>query len=100
MIDVIILLIIIALIAVIFKNFNNTIIFIGLIDATLRILEFVGNNTTHKIHAFISKYFPASIGAMIRSHSSGMLETVLMWVYVVIMFLFVVNVFKVLLRRI
>ena len=78
MIDVVILLIIIALIAIIFRNVNNTIIFVGLIDIVLRILSFVGNNTTPKIHSFISKYFPASIGAMIQSHSSGMLETILM----------------------
>jgi len=65
--DIIILLIIILLIAVIFKRVSNTISFIGLIDIFLRIVNFIGNNTTKDINAFINRYFPASIQSIIEN---------------------------------
>lgn len=99
-IDVIIILVIILLIAIIFKRVSNTIIFTGLIDIVLRILNFIGNNTTKSINNFIDRYFPASLESIIIKYSSGIIETILLWGYVILMIMFVYYVFKILLRRI
>ena len=98
--DIVILLIIVILIAVIFKKASNTIIFLGLIDIFLRILNFIGNNTTKEINAIINKYFPSSIPGIIEKYSSGVIETILVWGYVFLMCMFLYYVFRMLLRRI
>ena len=98
--DIVILLIIVLLIAVIFKKISNTIIFIGLIDIFLRILNFIGNNTTKEIGSFINKYFPSSILGIIEKYSSDLIETILTWGYIALMCMFLYYVFRMLLRRI
>jgi len=98
--DIIILVLIIVLIAVIFKKPSNTIIFIGLVDIFLRIVNFIGNNTTKEINALINKYLPSSIPGILAKYSSGTIETILIWGYVVLMSMFLYYVFRMLLRRI
>lgn len=99
-IDVIILLIVVLLIAFIFKKPSNAIIFLGLIDIFLRIINFIGNNTSKDINAIINKYFPSSIEGLVMKYSSGTLETILVWGYVILMSMFLYYVFRMLLRRI
>lgn len=98
--DIVILLIIVLLIAIIFKRISNTIIFLGLIDIFLRIINFIGNNTVRELNNFINKYFPSSIPGIISKYSSGVIETVLIWGYVILMCMFLYYVFRMLLRRI
>lgn len=99
-IDVIILLIVVLLIAFIFKKPSNAIIFLGLIDIFLRIINFIGNNTSKDINAIINKYFPSSIEGLVMKYSNGTLETILVWGYVILMSMFLYYVFRMLLRRI
>ena len=98
--DIIIILVALIIIALVFKRADNTIIAFGLIDVFLRIINFIGNNTTKGINNFINKYFPSSIEAVIRAHSSGVLETILVWVYVILMMMFWYFVLRMLIRRI
>lgn len=98
--DIVILLIIVLLIAIIFKRVSNTIIFLGLIDVFLRIVNFIGNNTTKGINKIIDKYFPSSIEGIICKYSSDLVETILVWGYVLLMVMFVYYVFRMLLKRI
>ena len=98
--DIVILLIIVLLIAIIFKKLSNTIIFLGLIDIFLRIVNFIGNNTTKEIGNFTNKYFPSSIPGIIYKYSNDIIETILIWGYVVLMCMFLYYVFRMLLRRI
>ena len=98
--DIIIILIALIVIALIFKRLDNTIIAFGLIDVFLRIVYFIGNHTTSGIKAFTNKYFPASIEAILRAHSTGTLETILVWLYVILMAMFWYYVLRMLMRRI
>lgn len=98
--EIVILIIIVLLVAIIFKRLSNTIIFLGLIDIFLRIVDFIGRNTTKQINTFINKYFPSSIIGIIEKYSSGIVETVLIWLFVVLMIMFLYYVFKMLIRRI
>ena len=97
--DIVIIFIILLIVALVFKRLDNTIIFFGLIDIFLRILNFIGNNTIKELNTFINKYFPESIPAIIRGYSSGTLELVLIWAYVILMCLFLCYVFRMLLHR-
>ncbi len=98
--DIVIVLVALIVIALIFKRMDNTIIAFGLIDVFLRIVFFIGNHTTSGIKAFTNKYFPASIEAIIRSHTTGSFETVLVWIYVILMMMFWYFVLRMLIRRI
>ena len=97
--DVFVLFIILLIVALIFKKFSNVAIFFGLIDVFLRILDYIGKNTIEKVNEIINKIFPASIPAIIAKYSQGILESILMWVYVFLMILFVYYVFRMLLHR-
>ena len=79
-------------------GFYITIIFN--ITIFLRIIYFIGNHTTSGIREFTNKYFPASIEAILKAHSSGALETILVWLYVILMAMFWYFVLRMLIRRI
>ena len=98
--DIVVIFVILLVVALVFKRLDNTIIFFGIIDVFLRIIDFIGNNTVKELNSFINRYFPASIEAIIRGYSSGTLELVLVWIYVVLMALFLYYVFRMLLHRI
>ena len=97
--DIVVIFDILLIVALVFKRVSNVIIFFGLIDIFLRILDFIGKNTTKEINEFINKIFPDSIPAVIRGYSQGTLETVLIWIYVFLMILFLYYVFRMLLHR-
>lgn len=97
--DIVIIFIILLIVALVFKRLDNVIIFFGLIDIFLRILDYIGKNTIADINNLINKIFPDSIPAIICGYSSGTLESILMWGYVLLMILFVYYVFRMLLHR-
>jgi hypothetical protein len=97
--DILIIFIVLLIVALVFKKTSNVIIFFGLIDVFLRILDYIGNNTIQEVNNVINKIFPDSIPAIIRAYSSGTLESILMWVYILLMILFVYYVFRMLLHR-
>ena len=99
MVDVLIIFIILLIVALVFKRASNVIIFFGLIDVFLRILDYIGNNTIESVNEIINKIFPDSIPAIIKVNSSGILESILMWGYILLMLLFVYYVFRMLLHR-
>ena len=98
--DIVIIFVILLIVALVFKRLDNTIIFFGIIDIFLRIVDFIGENTIRELNNFINRYLPSSIPAIIRSYSSGTLEMVLIWGYVILMALFLYYVFRMLLHRI
>ena len=99
MITIVVIFIILLIVALVFKKFSNVIIFFGLIDVFLRILDYIGKHTIKEVNEFINKIFPDSIAAIIQGNSTGILESILMWIYVFLMILFVYYVFRMLLHR-
>ena len=98
--DIVVIFIILLIVALVFKRLDNTIIFFGMIDIFLRIVNFIGENTIKESNNFINKYLPSSIPGIIRNYSTGTLEDVLIWGYVILMALFLYYVFRMLLHRI
>ena len=97
--DIVIIFVVLLIVALVFKRVSNVIIFFGLIDIFLRIIDYIGKHTSSDINNFINKIFPDSIPAIINKYSTGVLEDVLMWVYVGLMILFLYYVFRMLLHR-
>ena len=97
--DIVVIFIILLIVALVFKRLDNVIIFFGLIDVFLRILDYIGKNTIKEINDIINKIFPDSIPAIISNYSSGTLESILMWGYVLLMILFAFYVLRMLIHR-
>lgn len=97
--DILIIFIILLIVALIFKKASNVVIFFGLIDVFLRILDYIGNNTITEVNNVINKIFPDSIPAIIKAYTQGTIESILMWGYILLMILFVYYVFRMLLHR-
>lgn len=98
--DIAIIAIVILLIILLFKRFDNTVMIFGVLDIIFRIINFIGNNTIIELKNFINKYIPSSIEGIIRNYSSGTLEDILIWIYVFFMGLFCYFVLKKLIKRI
>lgn len=87
--ELIILVAIIGFVVFFFKRFSNVVYAVAIIDIMLRILTFIKLNIGLKdVANIIDKYIPANIPAIIDKYSSGVVTTVLLWIYVVIFIIF------------
>lgn len=66
----------------VYRRFSSFIYSLAIVDIFLRLITFLKYNLgIPEIQNFLSKYFPESIGAIITHYSSGLLETILLWLY-------------------
>lgn len=87
--DLAILIILLAVVIFFFRRFSCFIYFIAIVDMFLRILAFIKNNVNvPELYALINKYIPESIPAIMGRYTSGIIFTILMWVYVIIFCIF------------
>lgn len=87
-IDAIIIVILLIVVAIVFRRFSSFVYAMAIVDIFLRILTFVKYNTVPELKSLIGKYFPESIGAVIGRYTDGVLYTILMWIYVIIFAIF------------
>lgn len=83
----------------VFRRFSNTVYFIAIVDIFLRILTFIKNNTVPELKTFIAKYFPENIPSIIGRYVKGDLYTIIVWIYVIIMSIFLFYVFRIFIKR-
>lgn len=89
MIEVIILAVLVALTIIFFRKFSNVIYIICIIDIFLRILSKIESMLNiAKFSNFVNKYFSSSIESIINIHSNGIINTILIWLYIGIYMVF------------
>lgn len=98
-VSIIVIAIIILAVAIFSNKKANVFIAFGLVDVFLRIMNYIGKHTIDEVNSIINKIFPNSIEAIIKNYSTGVLQDILMWVYVFLMGLFFYHVLKILLKR-
>lgn len=77
---VVIILVLIALAVMIFKKFSSFVYYVAIADIFLRIIAFLAANLPITVVAnFLATYFPDSVADIIRLYSSGIFQTVLLW---------------------
>ena len=80
-IDLIVLVILLLIVIFCFRRFSSFVYAYAIIDIFLRLLHFLETNVpVPELQNLISKYFPNSIEAIICSYTSGIFETILLWV--------------------
>lgn len=84
--DIIVIIIVLLAVAVmIFKKFSSFVYYVVIIDIFLRLLAFLAAHLPITIIAnFLGSYFPNSVADIIRLYSSGIFETVLLWLLFVL----------------
>lgn len=89
-IDVIVLVVLILLVFIFFRNFSSVVYGIFIIDLLLRGLTYIKWNIgLYDIKAIIDRYIPESIPAVIGKYLNGLPYTIVMWVYIVFLFVFI-----------
>lgn len=84
--DLIILLVLIAIIIIFFKDFKCFIYAMGIIEIFFQIMNFVKNNIeVSEISSLIDKYIPYSIVEIINRYSTGLFNIILVWLFVICM---------------
>ena len=98
--DLVILIVLIGIVVLIFKKFSSFIYFIAAADILLRILTFIKLQiSNYEIYTFMNKYIPTSIPGIFNTYSSGILNTFLIWLYVIGMAIFEFYIIKSFFRK-
>ena len=99
-IDLIVLIILILVVVMFFKRFSSFVFLIAIVDIFLRILTFIKYNIgLADVSALISKYIPENVISIINKYSSGIINTILQWTFVLIMIIFLTYIIKIFLRK-
>lgn len=98
--SLVILIIILAIIVIIRRDFKSFIYTLGVAEIFLRILTFIADNIgTNVVSDFIHKYIPSSIPSILATYSSGLLFTILEWIFVIFMGILGFYLIKYLIKR-
>ena len=99
--DIILIIIVIgAVLVMIFKKFSSFVYYIAMTDIFLRILAFISANLPLAfLTNFLNAYFPKSIPDIINIYSSGIFETVFMWLLLIIYCIFDFYIAKTFLKK-
>lgn len=85
--DLIIILVLVAIVVFIRKDFKSFIYSLGVIELFFRIMHFIADNLgIYALSDFIKKYIPHnSIIGILQQYSDGLLEIILVWIFVIFM---------------
>lgn len=94
--DIILVIIVVcAILVMIFKKFDSFVYYVAMVDIFLRILSFIANNIPLDfLSNFINTYFPKSVSNIIDIYSSGIFQTVFMWLLLIIYCIFDFHIIK------
>ena len=99
-IDLIVLIVLLIIIVMFFQRFDSFVLFIGILEIFLRILAFIKNNIGLKdISQVIGKYLPESVFGIIDKYTNGIVQTILNWIFVGIMAIFLFYVTKIFIKK-
>ena len=85
----IVLVVSIILVGIFFKDFRSVVYFLGIIEIFFRLAHRIESLLEIKEFSyFVSKYIPISLEEVINTYSSGILNTVLIWILVLLFIYF------------
>lgn len=98
--DLVVLVVLLVFVIIYSKRFQTYIFGFGVIDILFRILNIINGFIPFKeVRKFIRTYTPTSVPDVINKYTNGVFNTVLIWVYVSIMAIFLFYVVKIFLKR-
>lgn len=98
--DGIIVIILIVAACVYFRRVDKGVYSIAIVDICLRILNYLITRVKIEgVTEFLVKYLPKSIPSLIKHYTSGVVEDLLIWVYVIVMGIFLFYIIKAFFRK-
>ena len=99
-IDVIVLIVLLILVVMFFKRFSSFVLALGIIETFLRIVSFIKHNIPARdIANILNKYLPDNIFAIIDNYSRGIFNTILKWIFVILMCFFLFYITKIFIKK-
>lgn len=99
-IDLIVLIALIVFVIIYSKRYQTYVFGFGMIDILFRILNIIkGFIPIKKVRELIATYIPASVPGVIDKYTKGILNSVLIWIYVLIMIIFLYLIIKIFIKR-
>mgnify|MGYP004453207695 FL=1 len=95
--DVVLILLVVAIIIVglFFKDFKSVVYFLGIIDITFRLFhKLIELIKISALTEFVTKYIPSSLEAVINHYSTGILNTILIWILFLLYIYFLIYLIK------
>lgn len=98
--DLVVLIVLLVFVIIYSKRFQTYMFGFGMIDILFRILNIInGFIPSKEIRGFINTYIPASVPGVINNYTKGVINTILIWAYVIIMAIFLYYVVRVFIKR-
>lgn len=83
-----------------FRRFSKFVYAFAIIDIFLRLLNYIANNIGIKgFDKWVNNIFPNSIPAIINNYTNGIVSTVLIWIYIGLMVIFLFYVIRTFVRK-
>lgn len=99
-VDAIIFTVCLLLVVMFFQRLDSFVYFVAIVDIALRILTFVKNNIgLPEVSKTIGKYLPESIFGIIDTYTSGIVQTILNWIFVIFMTIFLYYITKLFIKK-
>ena len=89
--DIVLILLVILIIVVglFFKDFKSVVYFLGIVEIFFRLIHKIASLLVIKeFISFVNKYIPESLEHIIDTYSSGILHTVLIWILLLLFIYF------------
>ena len=98
--DLVVVLIIAVIGLVKFKKYSSYVYLFCVTDMSFQVLSFLNSQIKiEDINGLITKYIPSSIYDVIVNYTSDLLQTCLIWGYVIIYIFFIYFTFKILMKK-
>lgn len=98
--DIIVIVVFILIMFFIVRKINSIVYFLPIIDIGLRIIDFLKDNIkSPELIEFLNKYLPASIPSIVDKYTSGFLNEIFIWLYVIIFIVFEIKLIATFIKR-
>ena len=99
-IDVIVVLALIIVAFCWFRKFSKLVYAVAIIDIFLRLIHYISANIPIKgFNKWVSAIFPNSIPGLLDNYMNGILLTVFIWIYVVLMVVFLFYIIRAFVKK-
>ena len=87
--DLLFLVILVIIVAIVFQDTKRLVYLMGILEVFFRLIHGIGDRLgITELNSFINQYIPSSIFSILSSHTDGILYTVLCWVIIGILAMF------------
>lgn len=83
-----------------FRRFSKMVYAVAIIDIFFRLLHYISANIGIKgFHGWVKALFPKSIPGLLDNYMNGIVLTVFVWIYVVLMVVFLFYIIRTFIRK-